>query len=202
VVVITMINDDPSVANPPFPPVGSRIEAAFLGYSGPDRQPRLSLRPSDVENARARVARTNGRDTGAFEMAATAQLLNEKLKLWNFFGECILWEFHSTHFGFGLDLAINFIWDKDGRIREDALEKPLLYIFHLLGIDSLHLVGDLTSGMKVDPMMINWGFAEVSRVEAFESSVGCGLTFKWEGVRRLDLEFNEYILLSPEGHAL
>lgn len=52
VVVITMINDDPSIANPPFPPVGSRIEAAFLGYSGPGRQPRLSLRPSDLERAR------------------------------------------------------------------------------------------------------------------------------------------------------
>jgi hypothetical protein len=47
-----------------------------------------------------------------------------------------------------------------------------------------------------------WGFAEVSRVEAFESSAGCGLAFKWEGARRLDLEFNDYILLSPEGHPL
>jgi hypothetical protein len=135
-------------------------------------------------------------------MATTAQLLNEKLKRWNFFGECILWEFHSTRFGYGLDLAINSIWDKDGRVREDALEEPLLYIFHLLGIESLRLAGDLTSGMKADPGMINWGFAEVSRVEAFESSAGCGLTFKWEGARRLDLEFDDCILLSPEGHPL
>jgi ribosomal protein S1 len=52
VVVNTMISDDPKVANPPFPPVGSRIEAAFLGYSGPGRQPRLSLRPAGVQEAR------------------------------------------------------------------------------------------------------------------------------------------------------
>jgi predicted RNA-binding protein with RPS1 domain len=52
VVIITMINDDSSVANPPFPPVGSRIEMAFLGYSGPGKQPRLSPRPSDLEKAR------------------------------------------------------------------------------------------------------------------------------------------------------
>jgi hypothetical protein len=135
-------------------------------------------------------------------MTTAAQLLNEKLKHWNFFGECILWEFHSTRFGYGLDLAINFIWDKDGRVREDTLEKPLLFIFHLLGVESLRLVGDLTSGMKADPGMINWGFAEVSRVEAFESPAGCGLTFKWEGARRLDLEFNDYTLLSPEGRPL
>jgi hypothetical protein len=135
-------------------------------------------------------------------MPSSAHLLNEKLRRWDFFGECILWEFHSTRFGFGMDFAINFIWDKGGCVREDALEKPLLYIFHLLGIESLRLVGGLSSSMKADPGMINWGFAEVSRVEAFESLAGCGLTFKWEGARRLDLEFNDYILLSPEGHPL
>jgi len=110
-------------------------------------------------------------------MTTTAQLLNDKLKRWNFFDECILWEFHSTRFGYGLDLAVNLIWDKDGRVREDALEKPLLFIFHLLGVESLRLLADLTSGMKADPGMIDWGFAEVSRVEAFESSAGCGLAF-------------------------
>jgi hypothetical protein len=50
--------------------------------------------------------------------------------------------------------------------------------------------------------MINWGFAEVARVEAFDSSAGCGLTIKWEGARRLDIEFSNYVLLSPEGHPL
>lgn len=135
-------------------------------------------------------------------MTSTAQMLNEKLKRWNFFGECILWDFHSTRFGFGLDLAINYIWDKDGRVREDTLENPLLYIFQLIGVESLRLVAGLTAGMKADPGMIDWGFAEVSRVEAFESAAGCGLSVRWEGKRRLDLEFNDYILLSPEGHPL
>jgi ribosomal protein S1 len=52
VVVITMIEDDPSVRNPAFPPVGTELEAVFLGFSGPGRQPRLSVRPMDVERAR------------------------------------------------------------------------------------------------------------------------------------------------------
>jgi hypothetical protein len=56
--------------------------------------------------------------------------------------------------------------------------------------------------MKADPGMIDWGFAEVARVEAFESPAVCGLSFKWEGTRRMDLEFNDYILLSPEGDPL
>jgi predicted RNA-binding protein with RPS1 domain len=52
VVVITMIEDDSTIPNPQLPPVGSRIEAVFLGYSGPGRQPRLSLRPIDLREAR------------------------------------------------------------------------------------------------------------------------------------------------------
>jgi hypothetical protein len=131
-----------------------------------------------------------------------ARRLNEQLKRWDFFGECILWDFHLTHFGYGLDLAINYVWDESGRIREDVLQKPVLYAFQLLGVDSIRLVAGLTSGMKADPEMINWGFAEVARVEAFDSSAGCGLTIKWEGARRLDIEFSDYVLLSPEGHPL
>jgi ribosomal protein S1 len=52
VVVITMVEDDPKIANLNFPPVGSQIETVFLGYSGPTRQPRLSTRPMDLRNAR------------------------------------------------------------------------------------------------------------------------------------------------------
>jgi hypothetical protein len=51
VVVITMIEDDPTIPNPGFPSVGKRIEAVFLGYSGPGKQPRLSIRPVDLKKA-------------------------------------------------------------------------------------------------------------------------------------------------------
>jgi ribosomal protein S1 len=51
-VVITMMEDDPVIPDPQFPPVGSRIEAVFLGHSGPGRQPRLSTRPMDLRQAR------------------------------------------------------------------------------------------------------------------------------------------------------
>jgi hypothetical protein len=135
-------------------------------------------------------------------MNSPAQLLNEKLRRWDFFGECILWNFHSTRFGYGLDLAINYVWNSNKNVREDTLENPFLFVFHLIGVDSIRLSGGLTSGMKADPGMIDWGFAEVARVEAFESAVGCGLSIRWEGKRRLDVEFTDYILLSPEGHPL
>ena len=52
VVVITMIEDEPRPRTPELPPVGTAVEAAFLGFSGPGRQPRLSLRPTDVAKAR------------------------------------------------------------------------------------------------------------------------------------------------------
>jgi hypothetical protein len=135
-------------------------------------------------------------------MTRPCKLLNEKLKQWNFFGECILWEYRSTRFGYGLNLSINYVWDDQKKVREDALEKPVLFLFQLIGVDSIRLTGGLTSGMKSDPGMIDWGFAEVARVEAFESGAGCGLLIKWEGERRLDVEFNDYILLSPEGNPL
>jgi hypothetical protein len=117
-------------------------------------------------------------------MQSSAQLLNEKLKRRHFFDECILWDFHSTRFGYGLDLSINYIWSKDGCIRNDALEKPLLYVFQLLAVESIRLVGGLTTGMLADLGTIDWGFAEVARVEAFDSPAGCGLSVRWEGTRR------------------
>jgi ribosomal protein S1 len=53
VAVITMLEDEPRSRDPVMPPVGNTVEAVFLGYSGPGHQPRLSLRPGDVEKARA-----------------------------------------------------------------------------------------------------------------------------------------------------
>jgi hypothetical protein len=135
-------------------------------------------------------------------MNSLAEMLNEKLKRWDFFSECIFWEFHSTRFGYGLDLAINYVWDRDGHVRDDTLEKPILFVFQLLGVHSIRFSASLTPAMMADPGMIDWGYAEVARIEAFESAAGCGLSVKWEGKQRLDLEFNDYILLSPEGHPL
>jgi len=51
--VITMIEDDPR-ATPMLPPVSTSVEGVLLGYAGPGHQPRLSLRPSDIHQARAR----------------------------------------------------------------------------------------------------------------------------------------------------
>ena len=53
VAMITMLDDDPGSPGrpPPFPPVGSTVEVVMLGYSGPGHQPRISLRPSDLDVA-------------------------------------------------------------------------------------------------------------------------------------------------------
>jgi predicted RNA-binding protein with RPS1 domain len=50
--LITMLEDEPRSRTPALPPIGSHVEAVFLGFSGPSRQPRLSLRPMEVRNAR------------------------------------------------------------------------------------------------------------------------------------------------------
>jgi hypothetical protein len=136
-------------------------------------------------------------------MNSAANLLNEKLRRWKFLEECILWEYRSTRFGYGLDLTFNYIWDENGRIPDDILENPRLLIFNLFGVHSLQFSSEDGLGPEMDPGMINWGYGEVARVEAFDSPAGCGISAIWEGHhRRLAVEFDDYILLSPEGHPL
>lgn len=136
-------------------------------------------------------------------MSNAAQLLNEKLSRWNFLEECILWEYRSTRFGYGLDLSFNYVWDENGRIPDDILENPRLVVFNLFGIFSLKFSSGNRPDADTDPGMINWGYGEVARVQAVESPAGCGLFAIWEGRhRRLDVEFDDYILLSPEGHPI
>lgn len=53
VALITMLEDEPRSREPVMPAVGDMVEGVFLGYSGPGHQPRISLRPGDVEEARA-----------------------------------------------------------------------------------------------------------------------------------------------------
>jgi hypothetical protein len=97
--------------------------------------------------------------------------------------------------------AADEIWDGRGRVREDTLERPMLYVFHLLGVDSIRFSAGFKSA-QADPGMVDWGYGEVAGVEAFDSAVGYGLSARWEGRQRLDVEFNDYILLSPEGNPL
>jgi predicted RNA-binding protein with RPS1 domain len=50
-VVITMISDNPAMPNPAFPSLGTIVEAVLLGYTDIGGQPRLSIRPVDLEAA-------------------------------------------------------------------------------------------------------------------------------------------------------
>lgn len=49
-VVITMVTDDPSEPNPPFPPIGAIIDAVLLGYTSIGGGARLSTRPQDLKD--------------------------------------------------------------------------------------------------------------------------------------------------------
>lgn len=48
VVVVTMISDDASESNPPFPKIGATIDALLLGYTELGHEARLSIRPQDL----------------------------------------------------------------------------------------------------------------------------------------------------------
>ncbi|KRF39616.1 hypothetical protein ASH01_19925 [Terrabacter sp. Soil811] len=50
VVVVTMVAQDSSESNPPFPAVGAVIDAVLLGYTEIGGEPRLSVRPQDFES--------------------------------------------------------------------------------------------------------------------------------------------------------
>jgi predicted RNA-binding protein with RPS1 domain len=47
-VVITMIADDPDLANPAFPLIGCEVVALLVGFTDIGGQPRLSVRPKDT----------------------------------------------------------------------------------------------------------------------------------------------------------
>jgi hypothetical protein len=137
------------------------------------------------------------------EMNSAANLLNTKLSRWKFLEECILWEYRSRRFGYSLDVSFNYIWDENGHIPDDILENPQLLTFSLTGVRSLGFSSDDGRDPEMNPGLINWGYGEVARVEAFDSPAGCGISAIWEGHnRRLAVEFDNYILLSPEGHPI
>lgn len=76
-------------------------------------------------------------------------------------------------------------------------------MFNVLGICSVKFVSGIKPDSDVDPGAIDWGYGEVARVEAFESPAGCGLSAPWEGrQRRLDIELEDCVLLSPHGNLI
>ena len=52
VVVIPMINRSLTESGPIFPAIGSVIDAILLGYTELDGEPRLSIRPQDLEDSK------------------------------------------------------------------------------------------------------------------------------------------------------
>jgi hypothetical protein len=115
----------------------------------------------------------------------------------NFFEECLLSDVRPIKFGYGIDLVINDVWDAEGCRRSDIIERPLLTTIRLLGVDFLRFTGALTSAMKEDPEQIDWGLTEIAMVEPFEpETMPLGLSVKWEGRRRLDIQFSSFRMLN------
>lgn len=125
--------------------------------------------------------------------------LTAQLECWNFFGECLLHDISLIRFGYGLELAFNYVWDQSGlQVRADILGDPLIVRLRLLGVERVAFKGALTKGMLSEPEAIGWGLSEVARVEEFgASSSKFGLSVLWEGLRRLDVEFADFELLPP-----
>jgi hypothetical protein len=69
--------------------------------------------------------------------------------------ECLLHDVRSVRFGYGLDLLFNLV-RLNGRVRQNAIEAPVLLTLRLLGVESISFVGDLTDAMKASPERINW----------------------------------------------
>lgn len=123
-----------------------------------------------------------------------AHLLGETLRRWDFLQECLLYDVRPVVFGFGVDLVFNLV-RPDGHVRADVLDRPELVTFRLLGVESISFVGGLTDAMRAAPEKINWGLSEVSRVEQIEVAPRLGLSVRWEGPRRLDIEFLSFEVL-------
>lgn len=83
------------------------------------------------------------------------------------FSECILCSMRFADFGTTLELGIDYIWQPDGSVRPDDAPR-LLVVLRFLLVEEARIANTLRPIHLQEPTMLNWGFAEIARVEAGE----------------------------------
>jgi hypothetical protein len=84
------------------------------------------------------------------------------------FAECIVEKVEWLNHGASISLALDYIWLADGSVRPDK-DPKLLIAITVDGVQSAHFDNRLPPVLLDDLSRINWGFAEISRIEAVRS---------------------------------
>lgn len=80
------------------------------------------------------------------------------------FSECIVDSIQVLDFGTTVVLSVDYIWLPDGSVRPD--DGPKLTVeLRARVVQEVSIQNRLNAVMMADPSALNWGFAEISRIE-------------------------------------
>lgn len=121
--------------------------------------------------------------------------MNDLLKLYNFFQECIIEEIIVDNENLNFSLIFNYIWNSNGTIRSN-IEKLLLIRIDFKRFQSLNIINNFTHDQLKHK---NWSYNEISCIQLIEEPkvYEGGLTFYrakvlWENdLRLIDVIFSD-----------
>ncbi len=85
------------------------------------------------------------------------------------FMECILQSVTFTDFQTVLTLTFDYIWLSDGTVRPDE-DAKLLVTLRLLAVQEVDVRNSIPQMVTGDSTVVNWGFAEIARIEVDDDS--------------------------------
>ena len=115
--------------------------------------------------------------------------------------ECILLEINWTHYGTTAELAFNYVWTDEGKIRSH-LEQEERLVLKFKWVQEFHIKNALNNAMLAQPERINWGLNEIAFVKIEENEAFLknyrflSIPFHhaailWEDERRIDIVFGD-----------
>lgn len=123
----------------------------------------------------------------------TAEGISRWLEQFGALSEALMKELCLVNYGYSVHVEFSVVVDLGGRVLDD----PLHVGFDLDGVQSLTLVGGLTSSMLEHPENINWGLSEVARVRVASSDDGIRFEARWEGERLIEVHCRQATLTAP-----
>ena len=122
------------------------------------------------------------------------------LKQFHNFEECILLEVSWHNYGTTINLVFNYIWDTDRKIRPDLEQVHRVTVSFGL-VQEFHFTGALNASVCKEPERINWGLNEIAMVRLEEQEDYLHsykalpvrfhhLAVLWDTGRRIDIVFS------------
>ena len=152
-------------------------------------------------------------------MAKTAYDIRRELYSRYSFEDCIIERITSLHYGASLEILFDYLWaDESGaelsrgvwRRREGDFDKfdpssSRKIVLRLLGVQEMHLRGDLGSTLLLAPEKAGRGLGEIAFLELEQDDLFLSahqhievplhhLCLRWHGYRRLDIVFADLVV--------